>query len=102
MRKMIRSVAAKVELASLGLGLKSSTKILQSAAEDIQSVEDFLQTKPFLMGSTVSLADCSVFAFLYLIRNSDLFFESAISFPTKYPKCQAYIDRMTALVDYYS
>ena len=90
LRQTLNSVADKIEDMSQ---YYEHEKLVQGTLQDVQCVEDFLQNKPFIMGTRVSLSDCTVFAFLLVLFRTS----SSLDFREKFPRCQKYIKRMLSL-----
>lgn len=91
----MRSATIKV-LNAVGYGDLSQEQYEMEFLRDIQSLESFLQNKPFLFGSSPSSYDCSVYAWMQVAGEMGPN-GAALSFLTSSKTLRDYINRMTRL-----
>lgn len=79
-----------------GLGHLGPKEVILAINSDLGIIEDYLadHQQAFIMGDSVSLADCSVLAFLLVHQKT---MDRKSDFEKSFPKCQAYVVRMMSL-----
>lgn len=91
----MRNATIKV-LNAVGYGDLSQDQYEMEFLRDMQSLEAFLQSKPFLLGNAPSTYDCSVYAWLQVAGEMGPN-GPALSFLTSSKTLRDYINRMTRL-----
>ena len=85
---------AKRTLDGHGIGRHSKEEIYAIARKDLQTLSDYLEAKPFVMGEEPTLVDTSVFGFLAQMVWQDKYSPQHAMVHSEFNNLVAYCDRM--------